>query len=155
MNSTQIGLVIAIASVLLAIPLSILANILTAKVQSWWATTSRRRRIRRVAWLKDKIAFREFYNPLPPLIQLAALFIYSLGSWSGALCLWLLDNVVHAQNLDPPVRWLTPYVIVGSIIVGEITLVAAFWRAVAIYENVAPHELQKLKAELKRLEIHN
>jgi hypothetical protein len=53
---------VGIASFLLAVPLAVLANILTPKVRDWWASTSQKRRARRYKQLGTQISNYEKTN---------------------------------------------------------------------------------------------
>jgi hypothetical protein len=54
---------VGIVAFILAIPISIAANLLTPKVHSWWATTSQRRRERRILYLKAMLGLLSGESP--------------------------------------------------------------------------------------------
>lgn len=56
MNLTTIGFVVTVLAVLLAVPLSVAANLLTPKVRDWYSTTSQKRLKKRLAALKPQLA---------------------------------------------------------------------------------------------------
>ena len=64
------GFALSVVALVLIIPLGIVVNILTPKVQNWWATTSQGRFSRRVAELKRTIEH-------PPSVLM---WVLSMGS---------------------------------------------------------------------------
>lgn len=46
---------VTVLAIVLAVPLSVAANLLTPKLQAWWATTSERRRVKRLSKLNAAI----------------------------------------------------------------------------------------------------
>jgi hypothetical protein len=71
---------VGILGVLLAIPLTVLGNILTPKLVEWWSKSSAARRAHRVKVLKGEI--HDLSQELPIAIQLNTL---ALGLWNLAL----------------------------------------------------------------------
>jgi hypothetical protein len=58
------GLVLGIAAILLAIPLSVIGNLLTPKFRNWWASRSRSALERRIKALKAELGVMETYPAL-------------------------------------------------------------------------------------------
>src|ERR1035437_2008093 len=59
---------VSIVAVILAIPLSVIANLATPRVQAWWATTNVRRRHERIVHLKESLLWYE--NARTPEIRI-------------------------------------------------------------------------------------
>ena len=95
----------SIIGVLLALPLSILAGLLTPKVERWWATTSDRRRDKRMARLKadleDIPRFRSAVSRQENFLW--GMRFLALGLWSMTTFLFMLFSevlVIHAHLDD-------------------------------------------------------
>jgi hypothetical protein len=76
---------VTIVAVLLAIPLSVIANILTPKVQVWWSKTSSIRLRRRINYVSSQLALsdEEFYqNALRDSLQcgIMAISLYIMSA---------------------------------------------------------------------------
>jgi len=59
------GIILAIAAIILAFPLSLLANLITPKIRDWWAQRSVAALRARIAMLEQELAKRQVYELLP------------------------------------------------------------------------------------------
>jgi hypothetical protein len=91
------GFVVSIVTILLAVPLSMLANLLTPKVQSWWALTSKKRLARRIRWIKYEIE-----NP-PTFVQAVSYLVLLIpGLFIGVLMgIAFVINMIMRMNMFP------------------------------------------------------
>jgi hypothetical protein len=55
MDFRWIGLMIGVAALVLAIPLAVIANLITPRVRDWWSTTSRTRLTRRISKIENTL----------------------------------------------------------------------------------------------------
>jgi hypothetical protein len=55
MDLNKIGLMVGILALMLAIPLAVVANLLTPRVREWYSTTSSKRLKKRIAQLEEKL----------------------------------------------------------------------------------------------------
>jgi hypothetical protein len=82
---------VSIVAVILSIPLSVIANLATPRVQSWIATTSKRRREQRPLVL---------YNALKELDDPLSLFRYQTKGFAMFLVAFCCFIAVQTQNTD-------------------------------------------------------
>jgi MFS family permease len=79
---------VGVLAFLLAIPMSIVANILTPKLRDWWASTSRARGLKRYRYLGREINKHEKSEDFEELAQFASMLTAALGF--GIFCLFAL-----------------------------------------------------------------
>ncbi len=81
MDIGKIGLTVAGIAILLAIPLSVVANLLTPPVQSWYSTTSQKRLKKRIRRLESALQTSE-------------------RQWTFTLPEWAAYKAGHRRNLS-------------------------------------------------------
>jgi hypothetical protein len=59
MDTAKIGLLVAGIAIILAVPLSVVANLLTPRLQSWYSTTSSKRLKKRMLFLESELRASE------------------------------------------------------------------------------------------------
>lgn len=157
-----------ILAILLAIPLSVAANIITPKIQEWWATTSEARKTRRVVQLRrdiEQLTFvidspvsrfdsfiKAFRLALCGMVLIVTLFSYGIadimaihGHLAG------ISDKLHGTEMTVASHtgWLLFYRII------LFTALAFFLRAIVHLEFASTVFLQSRllasKAELERL----
>jgi hypothetical protein len=86
-DRTTWGLIISICALVLAFPLSLLANLLTPKIKNWWAERSEASMRKRIIKLEEELAHREEYHPVLTLFETYALLGIELTLMLGAFAL--------------------------------------------------------------------
>jgi hypothetical protein len=161
---------IGIVAFLLAIPMSILANMLTPKIQAWWANTSSARKARRIQYLQREIPWLERSGKLTfrlerlilgvrvlalGLIAITYVLYFLNGSINHVIDHIVLGTAAHPPGYIYPTGWRSTRLEMMRVILLTCIPVAVFYRAMqhfrwasGIYvsrrERVAREELARL-----------
>jgi hypothetical protein len=154
MNS---GVLIALVAILLAIPLSVLANLLTPKVQRWWGTTSRSRKIKRMENLKNeleriaslRITERLLLIAASILTNLAVVLIGLLATLQFPMPGGILQNI--AERSLPLDLKISSLIIRLAVIFGTVVLTINAGRLRRLRDMSSPSYEQGLRDELMKL----
>ena len=131
---------VGIAALVLAIPMSILANIFTPKVRDWWATTSKVRALKRYIELGREVnRFKRGseFNALARFCAglLAVLIAGFVSTLSIAFFLGLNENyiaTINGMKLDKPVPASEIHVVGLSSLYTSVLFYLLFCIAIAI-----------------------
>lgn len=158
---------VGVGSLVLAIPLSIAANLLTPRIQIWWATTSHARRHRRIQYLTETI---DLYSKDDPLIlkfefiaqglhYAASGIIEFFGLVATAIALaigQMTPPPTHTPDWARHVPYFVPYLLIGAV---WFILTYINYRATnnvikaAYYFRLASYRLTKVMVEKLQKEL--
>ena len=153
--------VIGILAFLLAVPMSIAANVLTPRVSLWWARTSVLRKNRRIARLKARLGMIEVFLPFDALHD----FLRStVGAGISALIMMLslqvfvaVNNeyiaILNGQIVDEPVDLnllkREGHTLLGFVIVSEAALFLSLGFAGRSLTYVSPKRRELVKHRIQ------
>jgi hypothetical protein len=104
------GFVLGVLALLLMLPASIFANILTPKLKNWWAERSVAATRKRIEKLEKELALCEPYPLLNELEDSVVKAVEGIGMLL-ALCLYFLAVILLTTT--PMIRMIGPAVVVG------------------------------------------
>lgn len=105
---------VGVVSLLLVVPLNILSNTLTPKVQRWWGTTAQRRAANRFKAIHDELKLLDNYDlypidPIAELIKAMAIAILSM--------MFLIIGIVVLTILSP--AWLPENMVLPDTVISK------------------------------------
>src|SRR5689334_2825347 len=150
----EIGTILSIVALLLAFPLSLLANLLTPNIKNWWAQRSIKTLQRRIQKLEGDLAkinedvhMEDFFDSLRSLFKILALIAYSLFCILGGMFIIFIF---------PDLKFATvPYFLYGIVL----SVIAFIWSMEAFgltnkkvnpsYKAKLGKQIDSLKAKLE------
>jgi hypothetical protein len=164
---TKLGLVVAIVAILLAIPLSVLANLLTPRIQNWWSQRSAKSLRSRIHKLQQELAE---YQPYALIDEASAYTLWGIFMIS-TMCLLLIRLLAavafmvlmigtHSEKINIPVL-ISLVVMLGSIELFAYGLKKTFfkelnefrWRHSPVRREDISNDIRKLQEKLAKMTL--
>jgi hypothetical protein len=129
MDAGRISLMIGVLALLLAVPLAVIANLLTPKVQRWYATTSRAAMRARIAEIDEKLKQLEgewkftksewaTYQTVNELLTWFLMLAMLFFSFALFLVPEKWDLILHLAQ--PPLSWVVAVTVAVIALVGYV-----------------------------------
>jgi hypothetical protein len=183
MDTGKIGLLVTGIAIILAIPLSVVANLLTPRLQSWYSTTSQKRAKKRLGVLEAKLQASEqewsftpsewvmyktsFFQSQSAFYGVTALFLFALTAAGLGVeltdvqlsFLRMLNVPLHkVEGLD--LRPLSELPFQGAIVFSFLAYcgvtVIAFWSQRTFFKNRELHSeegREQIRKEIRKLTL--
>jgi hypothetical protein len=147
------GLAIAFISILLAVPLSVVANLLTPRVQRLWGNTSRSRKIKRIAHIKNELMSMALLDLTRELLRQGMFFMLALAVAMMSTADLGLMSLVPQERRTPHLMFKlsVTYAVVG-LMASTITFVISGLRLARLHLWSYPQHASGLQKELEKLE---
>ncbi len=147
------GLPIALVAILLAIPLSVVANLLTPGVQRWWGNTSRLRRIKRIAYIKNELKLVASLDLTRELLRQGVTFMFGLTFAMISIGLLALMSVVPQERRTPLLMFrLTAAYGAVTLVASSLAFLISGFQLARLYSWSHPRYALGLQKELEKLE---
>ena len=148
------GILIAVVSILLAIPLSVVANLFTPILRNWWASRSAKTLIRRIEkletelrWVNLEVTMEDLFDVFRHLFSVLCLFFYSVAlGITGFLFFRLIDDY---KGIVLAYAFIAYFLCVFALAISGVAYSQAKRRANPEYKEKLEKSIASLKTKLE------
>jgi hypothetical protein len=147
------GLGLFLLGLALAIPLSIIANLLTPRIQQWWASTSRSRKLKRIDAIKEELATIASRSVKDEILWRASVILIFLALVFVSMAMMVFSEPIMSHGIfysaDYTLRQIN-ITIVGGRVMALIGVAGVCWIAMSLL-NLRDSYSAQLRDELSKL----
>lgn len=148
------GIILSIAAIALAIPLSVIGNLLTPKVRNWWAGRSAKAMRRRINELEENLADMEKYSLISEVEEEMLSMLPKLDMFITETIMLALGAVMALVTVNGrEFAWKATLIGVGTIAVLALSRIAIFGDTYTFIRRRSPSQRNRVRSQIEKLKM--